>query len=87
MTETKSPSCDLEIDVAQDVKEFLLRQRIRAFDVFEFDQWFHDELSVAERDHRIGPRGARPERNWRANATAPSATVTKERGKIERADV
>ena len=47
---------DLEVDVAQDVKKLLLRQGIKAFEIFEFD---HDGSAVVtKRNHRIGATGA-----------------------------
>src|SRR5437660_3638452 len=46
----KLPLGDFDVDVAEDVKKFSLRQRIRAFEVVK-----SDHLGVvAERDHRIG---------------------------------
>ena len=62
MTETKSPSCDLQIDVAQDVEELLLAQRVSAFEIFKTDHKVTRRAMLGL--DQPGWRGARATR-WR----------------------
>ena len=46
---------DVDVDVAQDIKEFRFGERIRTFDSTQLD---HNLGIVTKSDHRIGPSGA-----------------------------